>query len=135
MKSKVLRTAWRAAVLLPVALLIGAVSGTLIPNPWLYAGYQETAPPGTRTATRWAYGIYSESAGSYSWQDAGRRIQAASPTAFFEQMGFPTGREVDSRTGRVPVLALNHLGARGWDLVEVGTAEAGGDVYWFKRPQ
>jgi hypothetical protein len=130
-----LRVTWGAAVLLLAAFLIGAASGTLIPNPWVYAGYQETALPGTRTATLWAYGIYSESGGSYTWEDAGRRIQAASSTRFFEQMGFPTGLEVDSRKGRVSVLVLNHLGARGWDLVEVRTAGAGGDVYWLKRPQ
>ena len=91
------------------------------------------ADPGPHPTTQWEYGIYIDSTGFYDWQEAKRRVQATNPTQFFEKMGFPTGIEVDARTGRLPALALNHLGQQGWELVEVHAAEAGRHVYWLKR--
>ena len=51
---------------------------------------RRSAPsPSTRTPTRWEYGIYTESAGNYDWQDANQRVQSTNMTHFFDQMGFP----------------------------------------------
>jgi hypothetical protein len=93
------------------------------------------ANPSPSAAPQWEYGIYTESPGNYEWQDAGRRVHTTNPTQFFERMGFPTGLEVDARTGRVPALALNHLGRQGWELVDTERTEPKRDVYWFKRPR
>lgn len=114
MKSKVLTILCSAGVLLPVMFLIGA-------------------NPGPRPATPWEYGIYVESVGYYDWQEAQRRVEATNPIHFFERMGFARGIEVDARTGRLTTLALNHLGKQGWELVDVRGAEAGRDIYLFKR--
>lgn len=93
------------------------------------------ANPGPRAATPWEYGIYTQATGNYDWQDATRRVQATNPTDFFARMGFPTGIEVDARTGRIPALMLNYLGQQGWELVDVRTIDARRDTYWFKRPR
>jgi hypothetical protein len=116
MKSKAPMILCGVVGLLPLVLLIGATAGS-------------------RTPTQWEYGIYTDSAGNYDWQDANRRVQATNPTNFFEQMGFPTGIEVDVRTGRVPAMVLNHLGRQGWELVDMRTGDAKRNVYWFKRPK
>ncbi len=93
------------------------------------------ADRGPRAASRWEYGLYTESPGNYDWQEATRRVQTADPIHFFEKMGWPTGIEVDPRTGRVPALVLNHLGQQGWELIEMRGGQNGRDVYWFKRPR
>jgi hypothetical protein len=134
MKSKALTILCGAALLLPLAFLMGTAPGTLLSPPWMYAGYSQAGPPGTRTPNQWEYGIYSESESGYSWQEAGRRVQAASLADFFGQMGYSAGARADSRNNSASVVALNYLGAQGWDLAAVATG-AGGDTYWLKRPQ
>jgi len=93
------------------------------------------ADPARRVPGQWEYGRYVASAGYYDWQEAQRRVQATNPTHFFERMGWPTGTEVNSPTGRVPALVLNYLGHQGWELVELAQDEVKRDVYWFKRPK
>ncbi len=114
MKSKALTILGTAGVLLSVMFLIGAT-------------------PIARLARQWEYGIYIESVGYYDWQEGQQHMKATDPIHFFERMGFPKDIEVDSRTGRLPALALNHLGKQGWELVDVRAAEAGRDIYLFKR--
>jgi hypothetical protein len=92
------------------------------------------ATPGSRPSARWEYGIYAESAGSYDWQDAGQRVQSTNMAHFFDQMGLPSNSDINIRPSRVTALVLNRLGQQGWELVEVGTADANG-TYWFKRPR
>lgn len=116
MNSKASTVLCAAAVMLLVLFLVGA-------------------DPGPRPAAQWDYGIYVESVGYYDWQEAQRRVEATDRTHFFEKMGFPRGIEVDADTGRLTALALNHLGNRGWELVDVRTTAAGRDVYLLKRPR
>ncbi len=103
------------------------------------------ANPSGRAAPQWEYGIYTESSGTYEWQDGSQRIQTTNPNQFFERMdfpigvevdtrtGFPTGLEASVRTGRIRVLVLNHLGRQGWELIDSDGTEAR-HAYWFKRP-
>lgn len=93
------------------------------------------ANPGPRAATQWEYGIYTELAVFYEWQETGRRVQATNPTIFFEKMGLPPEVEGDARTGRVRAKVLNYLGQQSWELIQVQSAENNRDVYWFKRPK
>jgi hypothetical protein len=92
------------------------------------------ANPGPRATTPWEYGIYIESPGNYEWQNASQKVRATNPTFFFERMGFPTGIEVDARTGRVQTMVLNYLGQQGWELVDI-VSDGPRDVYWLKRPR
>ena len=93
------------------------------------------ANPAPREATRWEYGIYTESPGNYEWRQANQRVQATNPTFFFERMGFPTDIEVRTNTGQLQALLLDHLGQQGWELVDVAVAPGQRDIYWFKRPR
>ncbi len=114
MKSKVSTILCSAAVLLSVVFLIGA-------------------KPGPRPAVQWEYGIYGESAGYYDWEDAKQRVEATDRTHFLDKMGFPRGIEVDTDTGRMTALMLNHLGRQGWELVVMHPTPVGRDVFFFKR--
>jgi hypothetical protein len=92
------------------------------------------ANPAPRAATPWEYGIYIESPGNYEWQSAAQAVRATNPTFFFERMGFPTGIEVDARTGKIQTRVLNHLGQQGWELVDI-VVDGRREVYWLKRPR
>jgi hypothetical protein len=129
MRSKVLTILCGAALLLPWAFLVGAAPGTLLSPSWMCASYSQAGPPGTRTPNQWEYGIYSESGSSLTWQEAGRRVQAANRADFFEQMKYPAGAQADSKTSPASVLVLNDLGSQGWELVAIE-----GGTYWLKRP-
>jgi len=115
MKSKLIVVGGAAGMLLATLLLLGA-------------------NPASREPTQWEYGVYTESAGNYEWQEGGQRVHATNVGLFFERMGLPADVDVDARTGRVPSVFLNQLGRRGWELVDVAV---GGrqDTYWFKRPR
>ena len=93
------------------------------------------ANPARREATRWEYGIYTESPGNFEWRQGNQRAQATNPTVFFEQMGFPTPIEVRTNTGQQQALLLNYLGQQGWELVEVAVTTGQDQIYWFRRPK
>ncbi len=93
------------------------------------------ANPAPREPTRWEYGIYAESLGSFEWRQGTQRVFGTNPTYFFEQMGFPTPLEVRSNTGQQPAVLLDYLGQQGWELVNASVAHGQRDLYWFKRPR
>ena len=99
---------------------------------------------------KWEYAVYRiGSAGvyRYEWQDADERIYARTARVFLEKMGFlsgPTelGRMTDAPQSVVDrvleVELFNHLGNRGWELVDVVDKGPGGipnRTFWFKRPR
>ncbi len=89
------------------------------------------APSGSR---QWEYAAFVQSPGLHEWQTTAGTIRGGHPREFFENMGMPTGVEVDSRVSNLQMKILNRIGQDGWELTHV-VKDSGREVYWFKRPK